>query len=43
MSNAEEIIARLIDEQKITGEEAVTLIKSCNLKIITAQKTNSDL
>ena len=28
MSNAETIIANLINQQKITGEEAVTLIKS---------------
>ena len=40
MSDVEKLIARLIDEHKITGEEAVTLIKSCNY---TTQKTNSDL
>ena len=40
MSDVEKLIARLIDEHKITGEEAVTLIKSCNH---TTQKTNSDL
>ena len=28
MNNAERLIARLVDEQKLTGEEAVTLIKA---------------
>ena len=28
MNNVERLIARLVDEQKLTGEEAVTLIKA---------------
>ncbi len=28
MNNVEKLIARLVDEQKLTGEEAVTLIKA---------------
>lgn len=30
MNNVEQLIAKLIDEKKITGEEAITLIKSCD-------------
>lgn len=29
MNDVEKLIAKLIDEHKITGEEAVVLIKSC--------------
>ena len=29
MNNVEKLIAKLIDEHKITGEEAIVLIKGC--------------
>lgn len=45
MSNAETIIANLINQQKITGEEAVTLIKSlrdCHTTTSDLPKLSSD-
>ena len=30
MNNVEQLIAKLIDERKITGEEAITLIRACD-------------
>jgi hypothetical protein len=30
MNNVEQLIAKLIDEKKITGEEAIILIRACD-------------